>query len=47
MNIERCAIIGYELKPNESKPITGTIIEYETEYVGHVKITLSAYLKSA
>lgn len=43
MTIEKCAIIGYPLKPEEIKPILGTIIEYETEIVGKVKITLPAY----
>lgn len=43
MTIDRCAIIGYPLKPEEVKPIIGATIEYETEFVGKVKITLAAY----
>lgn len=43
MTFERCAIIGYPLKPGELKPLTGTTLEYETEFVGKVKITLPAY----
>lgn len=45
MNYEKCAIIGYPLKVGELKSITGTIIEYETEYVGKVRITMSAYIE--
>ena len=45
MKFEKCALLGYNLKPNELKPITGTTIEYETEYVGKVKITLTAYME--
>jgi hypothetical protein len=43
MTVEKCALIGYNLKENELKPINSTTIEYETEYVGKVKITLLAY----
>jgi hypothetical protein len=43
MTFEKCAIIGYPLKPTEIKPVTGTILEYETEYLGKVKITFPAY----
>ena len=45
MTFEKCAIIGYPLNKNEIKPFTGTTIEYETEYVGKVKITLPAYIE--
>jgi len=45
MNIEKCAIIGYDLKPNELKPLTSATIEYETEFVGKVKITIPAYME--
>ena len=43
MDIDICALIGYELKKENIKPLTGAKIEYETEYVGKVEITLSAY----
>jgi len=43
MTFDRCAITGYELKEGELKPISGTTIEYETEYVGKVKITMPAF----
>lgn len=43
MTINRCALIGYPLKDGDVKPITGTAIEYETEFVGRVKIALSTY----
>jgi hypothetical protein len=43
MSITKCAIIGYDLKTEELKPVVNTTIEYETEYVGKVNITLSAY----
>jgi hypothetical protein len=43
MTFDRCAIIGYELKEGELKSVLGTTIEYETEYVGKVKITIPAY----
>jgi hypothetical protein len=43
MTFERCAIIGYPLNPEEIKPLTGSTLEYETEFVGKVKITLPAY----
>jgi len=44
MTFERCAITGYPLKPGELSPVTGTIIEYTTKFVGHVKIELSVYI---
>ena len=40
---DKCALIGYPLNAGELKPVTGMTIEYETEYVGKVKITLVAY----
>ncbi|HVW97449.1 MAG TPA: hypothetical protein VHA56_15860 [Mucilaginibacter sp.] len=43
MNITNCAITGYPLKPGELKPLTSTTIEYETQTVGKVKITIPAY----
>jgi hypothetical protein len=43
MNITNCAITGYQLKPNELKPLTSTTIEYETQVVGKVKITIPVY----
>lgn len=43
MLITKCPLTGYDLKEGELKPTTSTTIEYETEYVGKVKITLSAY----
>jgi len=43
MTIDKCALISYPLKPEEIKSATGPTIEYETEFVGKVKITLAAY----
>lgn len=43
LTVDKCALTGYKLKQNEIKPTTGPIIEYETEYVGKVKITIPAY----
>lgn len=43
LTIDKCALIGFPLKQNEIKSITGPIIEYKTKYVGKVKITLPAY----
>ena len=43
MTITHCAITGYELKPEQIKPLMGTAIEYETEFVGKVKIGISTY----
>src|SRR5690554_1869206 len=43
MTFDKCAIIGYPLRPEEIKPLIGTTLEYETEFVGKVKITFSAY----
>lgn len=43
MNFERCAITGYKLKPEQIKPLTSMTLEYETEFVGKVKITLPTY----
>ena len=43
ITIDKCAIIGYPLKSGELKPVESTTIEYETEYVGKVKITITAY----
>ena len=43
MTFDRCALIGYPFKDGELKPLIGQTIEYETEYVGKVKITLVAY----
>jgi hypothetical protein len=43
ITIDKCALIGYNLKEGELKPTQGMTIEYETEYVGKVKITLAAY----
>ncbi|KXH84850.1 hypothetical protein [Chryseobacterium kwangjuense] len=43
MTFDRCALTGYALKQENLKPVTGPFIEYETEIVGRVKITLPAY----
>tara|TARA_R110000822_G_scaffold246982_3_gene375071 strand:- start:17 stop:916 length:900 start_codon:yes stop_codon:yes gene_type:complete len=40
---DKCALLGYGLKPGELKPSIGPTIEYETEYVGKVKMTTIAY----
>ncbi|RNL52774.1 hypothetical protein [Pedobacter jejuensis] len=45
LTIDRCCITGHIFKGNEAKPITGSIIEYETPYVGHVKVELSLYVQ--
>ena len=43
MTITNCAITGYPLKPEEIKPFLGMAIEYETEFVGKVKIGIATY----
>ena len=43
MTFDKCAIIGYDLKEGELNPLTSTTLEYETEFVGKVKITIPAY----
>lgn len=43
MDFTRCAIIGYPLQANELKPFTEMAVEYETSFVGKVKIALSTY----
>jgi hypothetical protein len=43
MTIEKCPFTGFKLDPNEIKPVTGPFIEYETPFVGKVKITFPAY----
>ena len=43
MEINQCALFGTKLKQEDLKQTTGQFIEYETEVVGRVKITLSAY----
>jgi hypothetical protein len=45
MEITKCAIIGYDLKPGELKPFMGAAIEYETPYVGKVKIGVPTYME--
>src|SRR5450759_5186997 len=42
-NLEKCPLIGISFKKNQVKPVLGPVIEYETELVGKVKITLPAY----
>jgi hypothetical protein len=39
----KCAITGYPLNQGEIQPFLNQTIEYETKYVGKVKITLSTY----
>lgn len=43
MEITKCAILGYPLKAGELKPFLNSTIEYETEFVGQVRITVPAY----
>lgn len=43
LKFNKCALIGYDLKPNELKPMAGPVLEYETQFVGKVKITIPAY----
>jgi len=43
ITFNKCALTRYNFKQGELKPLTSEIIEYETEYVGKVKITLPAY----
>ncbi|MES2827683.1 MAG: hypothetical protein V4687_06005 [Bacteroidota bacterium] len=43
LKFEKCCITGYPLKAGEAKPITGTLLEYETQFVGRVKVELSVY----
>ena len=43
MIFDRCAITGYPLTEGQLKPVTGFAIEYETEFVGKVKIGIPTY----
>lgn len=43
MIFDKCAILGWPLKPGDAQPFANTCIEYETKYVGRVKITIPAY----
>jgi len=43
LTFDKCALIGYDLKPGEMKPFISTTLEYETEFVGKVKLTIPAY----
>lgn len=43
LSIDVCPLSGYPLSETELKPVLGQTIEYETEYVGRVKMTLIAY----
>lgn len=43
MTFTRDAITGYDLEPGQLKPLTSMTLEYETRYVGKVKITIPAY----
>jgi DNA-binding PadR family transcriptional regulator len=43
MTFERDAIIGWNLAPGELQSLTSATLEYETKYVGKVKITIPAY----
>lgn len=42
-NITKCAITGIDLKAGQLKPTTSATIEYQTDIVGNVRISLSAY----
>lgn len=43
MTFDHCALTGYTLRPEQLSPLTGTFIEYKTEVVGWVKISLPVY----
>lgn len=43
MEFTKCALIGYDLRPEELEPITGPTLKYKTDIVGEVYITLIAY----
>lgn len=43
MTYDKCALIGYRFQPSDFKLVSEDTLEYETEYVGKVKITLPAY----
>ncbi len=43
ISFDKCSLIRYPFKAGELKSVTEMTIEYETEYVGKVKITLAAY----
>lgn len=43
MTFDKCAILGWPLKTGEAKPFTSSSFEYETEFVGRIKITIPAY----
>ncbi len=44
MELKYCPLIGYQLEPQDVLPVKGTTIEYETEFVGKVKITQPAII---
>lgn len=41
--VDRCPITGRRLNHNDLKPFLGTAIEYESIFVGNVRITLPAF----
>jgi len=43
LTFDKCALIGYNLEPEQLEPVTGQTINYQTEYVGKVQMTISAY----
>lgn len=43
LKFDRCCITGSKFTGGETKPITGTILEYETPFVGRVRVELSTY----
>lgn len=43
LKFNRCCVVGSTLANGEMKPATGSILEYETPFVGRVKVELSIY----
>jgi hypothetical protein len=43
MTYDKCVFTGYKLNPDQINPSTGPFFEYENDFVGKVKITLSVY----
>lgn len=43
MTYDKCVFTGYKLTADQLRPPTGPFFEYENDFVGKVKITLSAY----
>lgn len=45
LKFDRCCITGYKFSGNEVKPVTSSVLEYSTPFVGNVKVELSVYVE--